>query len=206
MTEKLLVFLRRPVLGNVKTRLASEIGEEEALKIYFNLLDGCHEAFSNLKASVLLYFDTAGNDGPGWMDQYRQRIQRGNDLGLRMMNAFREAIAEDDSHVVLIGSDCPELNEDHITRAFQFLQVNDIVIGPAADGGFYLIGMKRVHEKLFDGIVWSTSGVLKKLEENAGSLELNVVYLPVLADIDTVQDFEKFKMKFPQISRHDAEG
>jgi rSAM/selenodomain-associated transferase 1 len=117
---------------------------------------------------------------------YRQQSQ--GDIGSRMANAFQQAFQAGMESVVLIGIDCPDLDAELLGKAFQLLHQHDLVLGPAADGGYYLIGLKRLFPELFSGIAWSTAAVFPKTVEIAQNLALGVAYLPQLRDIDRPED------------------
>lgn len=197
MTRQVLVFLRKPVLGMVKTRLSAETGEEKALEIYLWLMGITHNAIRNLDAVIHLYFDNLEGILPEWVKMYNSYIQKGNDIGERMAMALKDRFyLEPDSSILLIGSDCPELSRDVLETAFKELKLNDIVAGPASDGGFYLVGMKKWHEGLWKSVSWSTEKVYPTLLNNIKNLNLTFYELPMKSDIDTFQDFIPFQETF----------
>jgi rSAM/selenodomain-associated transferase 1 len=186
--NKLMIFTRNPVLRKVKTRLAATIGDQQALKIYCLLLEHTAQITRNIGANRLVYYADFVGNGDAWDDTYEKTIQRGADLGERMSNAFVEQLSTGAEQAVLIGSDCYELTSVIIQDAFLFLDQYDVVIGPALDGGYYLIGMKSVHKELFDGMVWSTASVLRETEARCNKLGLRYHLLPTLSDIDEEKD------------------
>lgn len=196
--ENLLVFQRNAVLGKVKTRLAAELGEHRALEIYRYLVEHTHRAVSLAKLPVGLFVDEEllGEAPPlvQWMC-----LQQGKDLGEKMANAFQKSAELGAERMVLIGTDCPTLQHHHLLQAFDALTNSDVVLGPATDGGYYLIGVKHLHPKLFEDIIWSTSTVLSETLKRAESVGLSVCLLPVLDDVDTAADWEKYVAQHPEV-------
>lgn len=186
----LIVFVRHPELGQVKTRLAKKIGQEAALEVYQKLLAATRELCNTLDVPKAIYY--AGEAGPAWMGASVYRQSEG-DLGERMEHAFRNAFTSGFKKVVIIGSDCPELNSDGILKAFQALETQDLVIGPARDGGYYLLGMSHLIPELFQNKSWSTSLVLGETIEEARRLSQNVALLQLLSDLDTMEDLIRFR-------------
>lgn len=187
----LLIFIKNPRLGKVKTRLAQNIGEQQALKVYQQLLKITHAVVSPLHCRrQIWYSDFISNDY--WQaDKYDKRLQKGNNLGERMRNAFHQAFADGCQKTVIIGSDCAELTTKIIENAFRKLDDHDIVIGPSKDGGYYLLGMTSFYEDLFSSIPWSTPTVYQQTIGRANELDLSYYNLPTLNDIDTKQDLTK---------------
>ncbi len=197
INEAVIIFAKEPVPGRVKTRLAKEIGADEACRIYQTLLDCTMKAIAPLKTTKYMYLP------PGdrcWLHAEEQkdlciRTQIGTNLGERMQNAFAECFAYLHERIVLVGSDCPGLNPSLLRKAFQALRRADTVFGPAADGGYYLIGQADTCRDVFSGIPWSTEKVWaysrKRLEINNWSFDL----LPVLEDIDTLADWQRYEHK-----------
>jgi rSAM/selenodomain-associated transferase 1 len=189
--EVVLVFQKNEVLGKVKTRLAAGVGEEQALEIYRQLLDKTHLALRDISVSITTYFSEFIPDNPIHSAE-NKLVQVGQDLGERMKNAFAENFELGIEKVVLIGTDCPSLEAIHLSHAFEALDQADLVLGPARDGGYYLIGMKRPADFLFEGITWSTELVLLQTLSLAAEQGLQTSLLPVLEDIDTLEDWERY--------------
>jgi rSAM/selenodomain-associated transferase 1 len=189
--EVVLVFQKNEVLGKVKTRLAASVGEKQALAIYLQLLDKTHLALRDISVSTTTYFSEFIPDNPIHSAE-NKLIQVGQDLGERMKNAFAENFELGIEKVVLIGTDCPSLEGIHLSQAFEALDQYDLVIGPARDGGYYLIGMKRRADFLFEGITWSSELVLSQTLALAAEQGLQTSLLPVLEDIDTLEDWERY--------------
>lgn len=185
-----LVLLKFPEKGRVKTRLARDIGEERALEVYRELLQYTFDLTDSLDPSR---FQTVAVCDPSHgLEKYREllyrrhcgfSLQRGGDLGERMKNAL-----ELFTPAILIGSDCRELTKRHIEEAATALTTSDLVLGPARDGGYYLIGANRVYPELFCEMPWSTEKVFEMTMERAKQLSLAVHTLETLRDIDTAAD------------------
>ena len=200
--RRLAVFFKNPVAGQVKTRLARRLGDEQALAAYRAMAADLLSNLEPLREIVVPYFDSLPAEGSSLFSEKRRpeadagcagiRIQQGRDLGERMAGAFRELFAEGVDEVLLIGSDIPQIDSFLIAGYFQALQAHDVVIGPAADGGYYLIGFSRESfaEELFEGIDWSTERVYRQTLERARSAGLSVHSGPTLRDIDTYEDLE----------------
>ncbi len=189
MKNNLLVFIKNPQLGKVKTRLAATVGAENALRIYTYLLTYTREIIIQVNAQKTIYYDSFVPETdlfePAFFDK---KIQLGSNLGERMSNAFEDAFAQDSDRVVLIGSDCELITTAIIEQAFSALSQADVVIGPATDGGYYLIGANAHYSELFALSVWSTPTVLAETVQRIKEKGLEYVLLPTLSDIDTEAD------------------
>lgn len=188
----LLIFIKNPERGNVKTRLAKTLGEQAALEVYRQLLTHTRNVTKSLQCRRQLWYSDYIDNGDSWEKKhYEKKLQKGNDLGERMKDAFRRAFGEGAERVVVIGSDCAELTSEHIRNAFRELKRHEIVIGPSRDGGYYLLGMTAFYPALFEDIPWSTSGVydetVARIKERGRSYEK----LALLNDIDTKEDLLK---------------
>lgn len=184
----LIIFIRNPVIGKVKTRLAAEIGNTKALELYLRLLQHTFDVTVDIPVEKYVYYSDFIPEDDMWKSSsYSQRIQTGKDLGDRMSNAINEAFFLHDQ-VVVIGSDCADLDTNTITTAFESLNSVDVVIGPAKDGGYYLIGFKTFYPTLFEGISWSTQHVFQQTRAQLLELKLNFKVLKTKTDIDTLAD------------------
>jgi len=192
----LLIFARQPVLGRVKTRLAADIGDEAALAVYCELLNITATAVeaAGIPATVWLAEtpNSTAAELPEWPNTSWQ-LQPAGDLGHRMAAAFAAAYAAGASAVAIIGTDCPGLRAAHLEQAFELLQDHDVVLGPATDGGYYLLAMKVLHAPLFANKEWSTDTVRAATLADAVQLGLSVALLPELADVDTVADLRAWR-------------
>ncbi len=194
---KILVFAKIPVCGHVKTRLAAEIGDLAALQAYKYLLERTlHTAVSSKLSQVELWLDSEQQND--WLqnltDQYAViiRLQSGNDLGERMADAISKTLKEDD-FCLLIGADCPLIDRNYLYNAFTVLQGGkEIVIGPAEDGGYVLVGMNQNKPALFSAIDWSTAFVLQQTRQIIKQQGWRHTELPVLWDIDWPADWQRW--------------
>lgn len=187
------LFVKPPVPGKVKTRLAKEVGAEKACLIYHQLASTAIQQAVISGYPLTLFFD--GADPEGLPEDWRCLAnnclpQQGYDLGERMSAAFSRLFAEGNQQVVLIGSDIPGLDADYLKAAFNALQQHDVVIGPAEDGGYCLIGFhsSTFSPRLFHDILWSTEFVFEQTCRLCTQLNLDVFSLPALRDIDTIED------------------
>jgi len=185
----LIIFYRNPEPGKVKTRLASTLGETKALSVYLYLSAHTKTITQNLKADKVVFYSDYIQDDDQWNSSiYQKQIQSGVDLGTRMSNAFRYGFTSGYHSIVIIGTDCLELTPSLIEDAFNKLKSCDTVIGPAKDGGYYLLGMKMLHEDFFNNKLWSTTSIYETTVADFKSLGLHYEVLPVLSDIDEAAD------------------
>jgi len=193
--EVVLVFEKNAILGQVKTRLASGMGELPALEIYKHLVQLTYSALEEVPVPVWTFFSDfiPVSTNPIVENSF---VQQGQDLGERMSNAFARTFESGRDKVVLIGTDCPTLQSHHLLQAFEALNHSDLVVGPATDGGYYLIGMKGKAAYLFERIAWSTSQVLSQTLHVASQHGLIVTLLPELDDIDTQEDWQRYSSQF----------
>ena len=189
----LLFFIKNPEKGKVKTRVASAVGDEMAVRLYRRFL--LETLFTLNRGTFLFYLcfypENSLSDLKGWLgDDYLYMPQKGEDLGKRMKNGFIDAFAMNFKRVVLIGSDIPDLPLEFIEEAFTSLQEKDVVIGPSIDGGYYLIGFKdkNFSIRVFEGIPWSTKRVFEETMEVLKQEGLTVHTLQPWRDIDTIDD------------------
>ena len=189
--EVVLVFQKNAILGKVKTRLASGMGELRALEIYRHLIQSTYSVLEDVSAPVWTYYSDFIPEtvNPPIAKSF---VQEGHDLGERMANAFARSFESGMEKVVLIGTDCPSLQSQHLNQAFEALIHSDLVLGPATDGGYYLIGMKRKADYLFEGISWSSAEVLSQTLAVASANGLDFTLLDELSDIDTQEDWERY--------------
>lgn len=205
MNYILIVFVKNPIQGKVKTRMAATIGNERAVEVYLELLNHTKSVITKwleeldvkVQKQVVIYYGDYINDEDLWIKPYflkKLQVSHPN-LGMRMQAAFEDELMSEADRVVIIGSDCLALRPAHLTAAFEALDKNDVVIGPADDGGYYLLGMKRLHRFLFENKSWSqptllveTLADIKQIESNE-TPQLNYHLLETLSDIDTWEDY-----------------
>ncbi len=193
MNNAVIIFVKNPVLGKVKTRLAATIGDEKALDIYLQLLSHTLLSVKEIMADVFVYFsDTIDEDIFEYENIFFRKIQNGNNLGERMQHAFEEVFDLWYDKVIIIGTDCPGIDLDLLDESFEALDNADVVIGPAADGGYYLLGMKKLYPQLFQNINWSTASVLNSTIDSCKAQNLTHLLLPMLHDIDEEKDLIHF--------------
>lgn len=189
--ELLMLFVRNPELGKVKTRLAAAVGPEKALEIYLQLLQHTRDITKELPVQKLVYYSESVDTNDLWPnEQYQKRVQPLGDLGEKMEAAFDAAFSEGYTAVVIIGSDCLQLTPDIVLQAYRELEQHDVVIGPALDGGYYLLGMNRLHPELFRNKRWSTEHVFSATLQDIINLQLSHALLPRLSDVDYVEDLD----------------
>jgi rSAM/selenodomain-associated transferase 1 len=192
----LLLFVKSPIKGQVKTRLAAETGGDFVVELYKYFVEDTISLAENLDVHLEVCFCPANRKTTfsEWLsEQYCYTPQVGDNLGKRLRNAFESAFEEGFSNVIAIGSDSPDLPEEFLRLAFKELESHDAVIGPGSDGGYYLIGFSRTSflPVAFDGIAWSTSAVCKQTVEILKRHKLKMYLLPEWHDVDTRSDLEK---------------
>ncbi len=187
----LIVFTRNPELGKCKTRLAKTIGNEAALNIYKYLLQHTANVAKRVNTDRYVFYSEQIIENDIWTaEAFNKNLQNGNDLGERMYNAFHYLFEMGYSKVIIIGSDLLDLNEDLISNAYSKLDSHDYVLGPAMDGGYYLLGMKANNEDLFRNKEWGTDTVFKDSLNNLQNSK--VALIQELNDIDTFEDIEPY--------------
>lgn len=206
--ESLILFARPPLPGRAKTRLAPALGREGAARLYSRFLGDAAETARALRAGRpgvglvcewALERDESLDDFPlaGWLPgPFLHRAQTGEDLGARMAAALGRRLAAGGGRAVLIGTDFPDLPPEILERALQSLDSEDepkLALGPAADGGYYLIGMNRFFPEIFDDVPWSAEETFSRTMERARALRLDAALLPEWRDADTAEDLKDLK-------------
>jgi rSAM/selenodomain-associated transferase 1 len=187
----LIIFAKNPILGKAKTRLAASIGEKKALVIYKKLIEKTANIIGELSIEKELYYSDFIEKNDLWNNKVtRKKTQRGKSLGERMENAFKNGFAEGYKNIVIIGTDLWDLETLEIEKAFVSLEKNEGVIGPAQDGGYYLLGLSKWNPTVFQNKKWGTSTVLN---ETLACFDKKVVdNLKTKNDIDTIEDLLAF--------------
>ncbi len=190
MDEKLiLIFTRNPELGKVKTRLAASIGNKNALEVYQLLLDHTQKTVREINATKRILYVDEINVNDIWDNTiYQKGLQFGQDLGTRMKNAFAEGFEDGYKKIIIIGTDLFDLEASDIENTFKELDNCDIVIGPADDGGYYLLGLKFIPDSIFINKNWSTSSVLPDTLNDIKNYNYHL--LKSKNDIDTINDIK----------------
>lgn len=182
----LIVFVKNIIFGKVKTRLASTIGHEAALKVYDELVKITEQETRKVNATRHIYFSETIVPYI-WKDD-EKFIQKGPDLGARMMYAFLHGFEQGYNRVIVVGSDLPNITKEIIEYGFEQLKTNDIVLGPATDGGYYLLGMSRIHPLIFENKPWSKSTLLGATLQQLAKQDKTVALLSPMNDVDTYED------------------
>ena len=192
--ECLVIFTRYPEAGKTKTRMIRALGAEGAATLQRQMTEQTITRAKKLTASRPLVIEVHFAGGTEQLMQewlgldLVYRFQGEGDLGRRMNSAFEATLAKGITRVVIIGTDCPDLEVKLLTEAFDALSQHDLVLGPAEDGGYYLIGLRRLIPELFEEINWGTSQVREQTVEIAQRLNLAISYLTLLSDIDRPED------------------
>ena len=185
----LLIFARNAVLGKVKTRLAKSVGNETALKIYEFLLQKTHQVTQELSCIKAVHYSEKIMVDDIWeAGDYQKHLQQGDDLGQKMGHAFKNSFESGYKKVVVIGTDLFDLTPELIEESFLSLDSNDVVLGPAKDGGYYLLGMTAFHTSLFNNKAWGTSSVREDTLKDLTHKKVHL--LKELNDIDVVEDIK----------------
>ena len=197
----LMLFLKEPVPGRVKTRLAERLGDKKACAIYKGLVKMLAERIQSEDWELQVWYHSEKE--PRWLktiwgNETPFFLQRGSDLGERMSHAFSHNFTAGAEKVLILGGDSPDLPLPWVSQSFDILNIADVVLGPSEDGGYYLLAMNQHHPEIFEDIPWSTPEVLpltlKKLKQNQTAIHL----LPVWQDVDTVEDYRRFQEKNPE--------
>lgn len=195
--ERLIIFTRYPQPGRAKTRLIPALGAEGAAALHRQMAEQTLTEARRLRearsvAIEVLFTDSDSAQMQAWLGaDLHYTAQHSGDLGNRLSQAFQSAFDRDATAVVAIGTDCPDVDADLLATAFEKLQTHDLVLGPATDGGYYLIGLSFVISDVFVDIDWSTAVVLQQTVAAAELLGLSIAYLPMLSDIDRPEDLQQ---------------
>jgi rSAM/selenodomain-associated transferase 1 len=198
----LIVFVKNIILGKVKTRLAKTIGDVGAFNIYYELFSITERASQKVNVDRHIYFSDVII--PSKWEGDKKFVQEGENLGIRMRNAFQNGFDEGYDNVILIGSDLPNISKEIIDTGFDALENNDLVFGPAEDGGYYLIGMSKMNTSVFENKPWSKSDLLTVTLEQLKEQQQSTGFIETLNDIDTFEDliasdFYKKNLKIQKI-------
>lgn len=188
--ELLLIFTRNPELGKVKKRLAFSIGDAAALKVYRHLLQHTLEITRNLQVEKWVCYSEEIPEEDIWpKENFSKKLQQGKDLGERMENAFRSGFEAGFSKIIIVGSDLYDLKKVDLEMAFLNLQKSEVVIGPATDGGYYLLGLKSLPPNIFRNKSWGSNTVLNDTLDDLENARVN--QLEPRNDIDRLEDLQQ---------------
>jgi uncharacterized protein len=200
MKETLIIFTRYPEPGKTKTRMIPVLGREGAANLQRRLTEYTLKQardFRQLREVEIAVYFTGGNinlmrDWLGNDVNYAAQVE--GDLGVKMRSAFAESFAKNSKRVVIIGTDCPSIDCQILASAFKALEDNELVLGEAADGGYYLIALSKLFAELFVDIKWGTNTVFATTKAIANAINLATAYLPILRDIDRPEDLHLVKL------------
>ncbi len=196
--KALIIFTRNPEIGKCKTRLANTIGNEAALNIYKFLLKHTANISESINADKYVFYTEKIKKEDLWNDTiFRKKLQKGDDLGKRMENAFIDLFESGYQKVIIVGSDLLDLKADHINDAFEKLNEHDVVFGPAKDGGYYLLGLSKLQACIFRNKPWSETNLLDVTLKELGQKNISLTLLETLNDIDTFEDLKDY----PQLKK-----
>ena len=188
----LIIIAKYPEKENVKTRLKGSMPDEKRLDLYVSLLKHTLDKLTSIPGvdTFIAYAPESGRD-------YFTRFGVGlillpeGDLGMRMFHAFRELFKAGYQRVALVGADIPDLSSAIILKAVTLLSLDDIVYGPAKDGCYYLVGMRKLIKEVFEDVPWSSDQTLKRSIEKAGQFGFSVAFTKTLSDVDTIEDVRR---------------
>ncbi len=193
----LIIFTRNPELGKCKTRLATTIGDEAALEIYKFLIAHTVKISTGVQADKFVFYSEKKRKNDAWDTTiFRKKVQQGDDLGIRMSHAFSEIFSLGYERAIIIGSDMFDMDSEDINEAFKKLASNNFVLGPAEDGGYYLLGMKTLKPELFKNKKWGTHTVqqatLTDLKDESVALLDEKNDIDFFADVKDIEEFQQF--------------
>jgi rSAM/selenodomain-associated transferase 1 len=204
MTKKaIIVFVKNPEPGKVKTRLAKDIGDAAAVDAYRQLLRHTHDVVIPFAAGKFIFYADSINRLDLWeTNLFYKQMQHGNDLGERMQHAFSFLFELGYERVLIIGSDYPQLSTAHLNHAFELLETHEVCVGPADDGGYYLLGLRTVQPPFFSNKAWGTDTVYQSTINDAAEAGLTVAVTEQLKNVETLTDWEELKelLDYPKAS------
>ena len=201
LDRNLLIFCKAPIPGTVKTRLIPSLGEAKATELHRQLatrtINTCMSAQASIK-NLKIQLCCAPTIKHSFYHQFdiTKMLQQGIDLGERMYLALAQTVTEAMLPTVLVGTDCPSLSVAYLHRAFKQLEDHDVVLGPAEDGGYGLIGLRRLERKIFTGIAWGTETVCAHTCRLLNQQKINYSLLHLLWDIDRMEDVRRYAREY----------
>ena len=200
--ERLVVLARAPHLGRVKTRLTPPLTRQQALELHLAFVEDTLERLARFRRPGLERWLYLSEPSPEHLDvapTWSSALQTGDDLGARMEDVFRQAFEDGRERVVIVGSDSPTLPLDYLDQAYAALAAHDAVLGPAEDGGYYLVGSSRFIPELLRGITWGSSRVLEQSTEALSRAGRSFHLLPSWYDVDTAEDLSRLQKELVQL-------
>lgn len=189
MSNALVLFAKAPIPGRVKTRLTPPLSPEQAAEFHWACVCDAWERVEQMTAaSRYFYSDNALPNPESPAPPQQVALQRGADLGDRMLNCFQDLRARGHHRVLIVGSDSPTLPPAYIAQGLEALERADAVLGPSEDGGYYAIGCREPYPEMFAGVPWSSGETLQRTEASLRALGLRVHHLPTWYDVDTPRD------------------
>ena len=200
MNNNILLFVKYPKNGRVKTRLAKSIGDTAAVSMYKSFVEDILSSLKGINAHIWICYhpENTRDDMAVWLgSRYDYVLQKGENLGKRIQHCFNISINNGFDKTIVLASDIPEISEKIINKAFEMLENNDTVIGPTYDGGYYLIGFNKKYytSKIFDEISWGNSSVFEETLEKIVAYKLRYSVLDKIDDMDTIDDIRKFSIR-----------
>jgi hypothetical protein len=192
----LAIFAKQPLPGQVKTRLAKQIGEVAAARLYAKFVETILAVTESVADQRIIAYSPDTESARRWFEASVSTagdtlwVQPAGDLGARLTACAEFALSEPEHSLVIIGTDSPTLSTETIAEAFRRLEHNDVVLGPARDGGYYLIGLRSACPRLFAGIDWGTDRVLVQTISRVEEQRLSLHLLPLFYDVDTLEDLK----------------
>lgn len=201
-----ILFVKAPQAGQVKTRLGRVIGYEQAAELYTCFAQDVLTTLCQLPITPLIFFapDHAHQQVQAWLGDHKYYPQQGRNLGERMSHAFRHSFELGYEQTLIVGSDSPDLPLSHLQGALQHLEADEVVIGPSADGGYYALGFSQVNycPQVFEGIAWSTESVRSQTLHILQQHNRRVYQLPPWYDVDTLDELRRFYQHNQNQSSH----
>ncbi len=196
-TDHLLLFTRYPQPGQSKTRLIPCLGARGAAELQRRMTEQLMAQLRELpvgRIGITIHYEGGDSEAMGkWLGSFAYERQAQGSLGARLRQAFALAFAAGARRAVVIGSDCPALTSAHILAAFAGLTKHELVLGPATDGGYYLLGLRRPEAELFAAMPWGREELLARTVEKATALKLATLFLEPLSDVDRPEDLHHFR-------------
>jgi hypothetical protein len=192
MPAAVVLFAKAPLPGRVKTRLTPPLSAGQAAEFHRACAHDTWRKIESLAPAGSYFFsDTVWDDYSGLAAPGQRGVQRGADLGARMLNCFQDLHERGHSGVLIVGSDSPTLPREYLEQGLRALEDVDAVLGPTEDGGYYAIGCRRTHPQLLHGVEWSSPETLRQTEANLRALGLRFQKLPLWYDVDTAEDLKR---------------